>query len=418
MRATTELIRESGLASIKRLSVGSKVITTPSYSAEIRNWNDLRIIERAKPNHRLDNVGVVSVSVLDAKTILGQQARTLMMFTGTERENKIRSDSIILIDPSMEYFSHNVESERERFLTFDNLPSFLRNSLYQDRISESDLSNEELSMKCMEWSMNQQMKYGADLPLPPCFSITGMKSLARALEMNRRSQTYAKDNGWSRCAYFNIDSMKIFQSEECVSSMITALNVWEADVIVLKFRGGLMPKEPIEMANYFTFFSKLNELDSRKTVILLNTDSFGYINLGLGVDIFSEPMNGLIDKDVRPRPSRDGIRDPYPTYGKYLNPLDLRWWKFSQLRSLFINNGNRLPCNCPICRSINPRFLAISPNDWNIPRREHCPICRNEQISELLVNIHDSNVKGAMFAKLASNEMSSSPLNIYKCWFS
>jgi len=155
-----------------------------------------------------------------------------------------------------------------------------------------------------------------------------------------------------------------------------------------------------------------------KFVVLLNTDSFGYINSGLGVDAFSEPIDGIINRDIRiKKTEEEKPKDPFIGLGRYLNPKDLQWWKYKTLRKLIGNNNGHLPCNCYECRNVNKKTLTTR-EPWNNFRRRYCMLLRNEQLNELITNIEDYSVRGALFNKLSLENMGSSPFSLYKNWFS
>ena len=420
-----KLIDESRENSPKRITIGIKRYVTPHYAQEIGTPNELQIAQETKRKFDLQNSSLHVIGLNKINEILTKRSQTLHKFIGSSGNMSLSRDYGLIIDPSFEYLLHKVKSEREEALNLNQLPKsiakILKGDDYGSKISALMKSSEKV--KIVDWAMTLPMEeYGALFPLPPSLPIQGTKSLEWSMEINRLGITTALDNGWHEAMFFNFDSSKCFR-EEILRPLLAFIKMNQNDVntIVLKFARGIRPTEPLDMSAYFSFMEGLKNIRKDKAVILLNTDSFGFINMGLYfADIFAEPINGTLDKDIRRKKTKSLEKeyDPYRGFGRWLNPKDLLWWKSKSFKTLVKNNGHTPPCHCFECNDVDIMQMFNESYEYNRYRKRHAILVRNEQMEQLRQNMMDNNLRGAMFDKLKSTDMMHSQFSQYRGWFS
>jgi hypothetical protein len=170
-----------------------------------------------------------------------------------------------------------------------------------------------------------------------------------------------------------------------------------------KFADG---KSIIERTNYQAFIEGLNQykIMNKAMTMMLNTDSMGFISLGMGVDAYAEPISGIVNQDIRPR--RKNVEEEEITtqrFGRYFNPQDLLWWKFDAFDELYVNSEKVFPCECPECQ-VSKGGNLDNATKWNKFRRIHTVLARDKHVQELKESIKQSNVRGAMFDKVAKSK--------------
>jgi hypothetical protein len=410
----------------KLIDFGKIKLTSPIYSQIIETSSELELAQKTKKDNNLQNSSLHVIGILDINRILTKKSATLHKFLGSSKEFKLDSHNGLIIDPQFEYLYHKVKSERKEFSQLNGIPKIFQDLLkgnYKSKILT--LMNSPEKIKLIEWAMTLPMEeFDALFPLPPSLPIKGMTSLEHSLEINRIGITTAKDNGWHESFFFNLDSQKCF-SDEILRTIFEfiKLNENDANTIVIKLRNGIRPLTPYEMASFLNFCHSLNQLRKDKAVMLLNTDSFGLLGMGLGdVDILAEPLSGQLNKDIRNKKDEeaedvDYKYDPEKVFGKWLNPKDLAWWKFKDLKVLVEHNKNKLPCTCRECTKVDLRKIFKDSFEYNLFRRRHTILFRDEQMEQIRHSMVQNNLRGAFFEKLNSNEMMYSPFVQYKGWF-
>lgn len=400
----TELTSERNTYEIKKELAGQK-ISLPTYIPQLRAEKDLGVFREVNNIHSLKNVDIYQARILDSKEVISDRKADLKKHLGILPKNNPLKDKILILDPCFDYLVNNVASERRKMLSMKGIPEKVELVLKEDRSPSILFKNIKVGekrtspiTKAIQWSINRQMDFNASLPLNPCIPIEDEKTFKWALRTNKIGNAITKSSGYEGSVYFNIARTSVLEKDRILNSILHYIERQDMEYVFMKIRGLTNLDNHYQVKNYERLIRGIN--DSDKTLFLLNTNSLGYISLGIGAGAFSEPINGHVMVD-----QRYGSGPPSSNRGKYLHPKLLEWWSYKEMEKLLDNNGGKLPCSCPICKNYSKKSTK-SPSSWNEMRRKHAIVYRDKTISQLKENLAQGNLRGAMFDRLTREHSS------------
>ena len=130
---------------------------------------------------------------------------------------------------------------------------------------------------------------------------------------------------------------------------------------------------------------------NKKVLFLLDTDSFGYVNIVNGVDGFVEPLNMQVELMKR------SPKTPPTKYGKYYLPDEMRYISYAEFLAKWEANGEKIPNHTQFSRKIeNIDFRKIDSTTWNRIRRLSLLDSRNYELQEIHEAINNGSIRGVI----------------------
>lgn len=77
--------------------------------------------------------------------------------------------------------------------------------------------------------------------------------------------------------------------------------------------------------------------------------------------------------------------------GGYYDPVWLMIRSYKVIKKMFVDNGNKLPCSCAVCKSITD-LDALTKDFWNTARRKHFLLTMNALMTEFTLNIKNRRI--------------------------
>jgi len=400
--------QENGLVKSFELHINEKTIITPNFAIRPSSKIDFDEFYNVKSKYRLPFTSSLVIRYTDAdkliKANLNKSKQTTLFGTSIKQDfiNSINKD-IILVDPSMEYLYYKGV---EKFSSIDNLPNLIdeyvnscsllkndeyfnkyKNEKYGEFLSEID-KNKLKRFNMIRELFKAQLEFKADILIPPTPIIDSKRTFNLSHTINKTSKEVAKTfDSDIECATYYLLKSNILKNEEIVNDIIRNIEKDNSKVFVLKFKYVNLNTENThrEREIYSNVMKDLSYIskESNKIFILLEGGNQIFPSAVLGFDIVSSSYNG--DVDYR-RSRSDDNRNPW---GYWYSPEHMIYMNRETVLRISHNNGNTLPCYCPICSSIkNPEFLSI--DEWNSHRRIHYIHSRHEEMRE----IHEAIPKG------------------------
>jgi hypothetical protein len=186
-----------------------------------------------------------------------------------------------------------------------------------------------------------------------------------------------------------------------LSEMVSDSTISEIKAIIIKLQGEELESDTGETrARFRQFMIAMGKyaILTKRAIFMLDTSSVGLICISLGLDGFIEPLNGVVGSRIAM--SKD-------KHGRYYHPDGLKFTRFNDLKAIYANNNQKLPCHCSSCLQINSRDLEndVSLDEWNNARRSHLLECRNAEIEEYHETIEDNTISNAIVDKVQRSDI-------------
>lgn len=380
------------------IEAGAKLIQTPCYMAKMRSSDELNIF--CNEPHQFENIQGIYFDIYNVENIIklreaNQIRKTLFGIERDENYLFVKNNFAFFIDPCTEYFYFS-SPKREKYLKINGLPHYVKNLLISN--TETHLQNwkkikdDNEIANLIKWYIKHCSTNLADVIIPPVPIIDGESNdlLDIAFEINKNTLLLSNKPS---SIYFLLN-FKIFRNTPSYLEKIIEF-LWEnenelkdANLIFIKiknydFNGNGILRERLKR---FLLAMSDSARSLGKALFLLDADSLGFVSLFCGVDGYVEPM----DANIR---EQRGESSPLSYMGKYYNPAKLDFWGYSDVLDYFKIHKS-LPCNCPVCASINKSSLPKNKDEWNSKRRAHLLHSRNSELKEVNHSINNNYVRG------------------------
>jgi hypothetical protein len=336
-------------------------------------------------------------------------ASTLRRYiSGSDEYLNFKDSVLLLVDPMTEVLYYKLSNLREAYGKVSNLPTEIKEFLDSKQPTQDyyklwrKIHSDGKIPKVVNWYLKYQSSLEADAILPPAPFLRpegGLKMLEISLEINDRNQKLSEANGLDPAIYFLLSS-SLFKydrnkenSDEILRRIIDFVeDVENATFVFLKIIGynELMKSDDLMARRRVRDFLRALGVRckiNKSALFLLDTDSFGYVNVINGVDGFVEPMDMQVEL-IKIRSSKT----PPIRYGKIYLPEEMRYISYEEFVDRWRSNGRKIPNHTKFSRKIeNLDFEKIDSSTWNRIRRIVLVDSRNYEIAE----IHDAIVRGS-----------------------
>ena len=388
------------------LRIGKKAVVTPNFCLRVKSEQELDLFLNLKAKYPLSFVSSYVVRLLDAPRTLYPKIKNLAQ-TGlfgeiakTPYVSSLDSD-LIFIDLGLEYLYYHSENVLQRITSSFIIPRIFRdyakkclsekkrmtssyeflkwrdafhrkfwNTLYEDDSQRT---------KMIRDSHNLEIKFRADILIPPTPLITSDRLLDMTILINERSRELARGKRES-ADYFllRVDALRdndiMDKIKQCVeSSEDTRLTIFKFKNMNLNSEERTSEKKAFK--DLLIELSYITRHSENKAFMLLDAANQVFPAALTGFNIVSASFNG--DKEDR------HMRIERSPYGSWYDPDYMVFRTRKQLLEEIIkNNGGVIPCHCPECTSPSG-LLSEDCIEYNRAVKRHYLFARETEMKEI-----------------------------------
>jgi len=415
-----------------KINIGQKEVNSPNFCTRIKNREELNAYIKFYNKMPLPYASTCIFRYYDAPyTIFPLQKGNLYDFVlpsmriKDDPTKKFLESVPILIDPATDslYYSSEIENFLQKGLHLeDRMRKYVldyqnRNRLVRKRrLSRADVNkwrnknhnrfwynirdNDNYRIKFIENMLQEQIKFGADIPIAPTPLITSKELLKISIIVNEKSKEVAKS-----------------MNETCATSFYLPSNVLSKDdmlAIIVNYVIKFDKNNPLTVFKFknldLTHSNKILERDNYRTLKLdLDDISRMYKNklfmvLENGKQVFTSSLVGfhIVSSGSDGWDMTGGGKSSGP-YGSWYDTETMTFRSYEKdVKKIFKEIG-RLPCDCIICRKY--RKPPTVPYIWNIDRKLHHIVKRNEDNAMIVKDIDRKDILHAV-DKLGRSQIS------------
>jgi len=398
------------------LYIGNKITNIPGFIPRIRTKEELDIFINLASLYPQKYIKGFLIRFSDKPDIiLPSQSKLSQMNLNMESfafegYKKILSEYICVIDPSCEYLLYEGNNEAYKLLSlfkknkgrknkFDYFIKYLnrRISAKKELTSNSYRNWKKREYKRLWYNFDRNIslmgrmigeiqdlesKYKSDILIPCVPIIYNETMLDISININRISNAIA-DKNKNSATYLILNGTGL-NNDNIIEKLQNFLLKDPSKITIMKLKNvDLNNSSMLLQREYYneimSTIINIIEDNNNKTYMLLDGGNQTFPSLISGFDIASTSMIGL-DGDVV------GSFGTTP-YGRWFYKNKLITLPRKKIIDMYDNNNNML-CSCPACVDISrvgPR--NVSPDKWNILRREHYIFKMNELMSDITNSI-------------------------------
>jgi hypothetical protein len=335
-----------------------------------------------------------------------------------DRTSLFLENTVFAVDPATEYLYY--DALMNRFLDDASAPDVFRdyvrelvkrkkggtdqfsgaktrfhNDFWQKIIEDANTRN-----RLLRHVFQDTARLGVDFLIPPVPLILNDTLFNVAARVNEISQEIALALGRKECAnYFLLPSNALRDSSllEKVKKYLL-YNPAHINILKLKYLDITAPGMIEERENYRQLLLDLAYLSKTfrdKCFMVLENYYQCFPSAVVGCDIVSSSVTGYDGEHGRSK---------HPTYGKWIDPRLMVPVDFDNVRRIFHNNGDMLPCHHDVCREVS-NIDYVTPSEWNNVRRQHCQLYYNDLMIQIARAIRERNLELAR-EKLLGSQLS------------
>src|SRR5205807_9017386 len=208
-----------------------------------------------------------------------------------------------------------------------------------------------------------ELSYRSSLLLPPVPVIRTSRDLEIAIQFNEIAQAISAGRN-TECAGYFIMQKGVLDDDGIIDTLFRYLSNSSQRMVVLKFKYLDLVKagsvrQLIAYRNILQQISFLKETFRDIAYMVLENGYQVFPSATVAFDLVSTHMTGF-DKD-----SEFG----HGEYGSWFDPELMVHMPFKDMKEIYENNQNRLPCAHDECADVDVN--TIDANSWNTSRRKH-----------------------------------------------
>ena len=404
------------------LKVAGKTIQTPSFCTLIHKRHELDLFMSLKSSCQASHLSALILRIFDVNKIMPKPMR----YAQTDMFGKIVKDKLSLfmenhllfIDPALEYLYY--ESLMGEFATNPRTPKVIADYVtecitrkykeshtkYQkwknsshNRFWDEISKNASKRTALIRDFLSYEIFYGADILIPPTPLIASREMLRSAIAINDQSKEISRGLYKKECANYFLLRDNVLKDENLIDEIKKYLMTDSTHLTIFKFKylDLLKTGSMVERENYRILLddlSYLSEHDKNRAFMVLENGYQCFLSACVGFDIVSTSITGY-DREVS--------FSEAPPYGAWYDPRLMINRSFEDVKRIFVNNGNRLPCPCSACRSITD-IEVLEATEWKEKRRFHYAWNMNTSMEQIARAIKERNIELAR-DKLARSEL-------------
>ena len=420
----TELDRDR-TSRVAKIDLGSKTLLTPNFCPLIQSPMDLEALMLARASGEAVHVGSFIVRMFDANEILP----TIRTHLQTDMSGRVITDRISLflrgtvfaMDPVMEYLYY--DSKMQRFLHDPLTPRSVRNYAHEVANHKKNIGDarqygktkSRLHKAFWENAHDQStarnklihdvfqvsMRFGVDFLIPPVPLALDERLLEIARRINEVASEVALALGRKHCANYLVLPRSSLSDAHFMDKVKNCVLESSARLSILKFKylDLTNPRMLTERETYTDLLLDLAYLSKtlpNRAFMILENSYQSFTSAVSGFDVVSSSATGF---------DGEGGFSEHPTYGSWIDPRLMVHVDFDEVCRIFHNNRERLPCHHEVCGNVKD-IETVTPERWNLLRREHCILYYNDCMSQITRAVTDRNIELAR-EKLVNSQLSS-----------
>ncbi len=403
------------------VQIGNKMITTPCYGVLLKKAFELDLFNRdvSAPNLQLIGLRQSNAPAIIKEHEIRRGYRTL---TGEPTEQiyiGMRNTKFWFVDPCTDLLYYKApDGKSEQAELFAKYSPEMQKVLRQFTPATHDQKWQELCqdeatlMRLIRETCKLQMEAKADFIVPPVPLITAdspLKLVDNWVDLVKTTGVFAKTNLELPTAIPLFIHFNCVKRTDTLAYLVKRLNeevinggMAEYKMFLLRVVGENLEGESREVRERFKLFiqgiSRLAR-EAKCAVALLDIGTVGLLSIAIGADAFIEPLSGV--------PCASGfVGRSKDKHGRYYHPEGMKMVRFADLKASYDAQGQKLPCECTACDSINGNDLAEVPDGvWNETRRRHLVLARNQELNEANEAIADNTIRGAISEKVQRSDV-------------
>lgn len=412
-RPRIEEIKACGEQAIKVLYFPSgKNILLPTYMSKVRNKNDLEIFCEAYALNQVSKeyIGGLLFDMISASILISEKTKLSKISTKTmdlngniipDNYSIVRESIPFFIDPQTELFYYNINHLKDSYLK-TNPPEYVKNLLSSEKHNKkwNQIENTNKTPKLVEWNIKEQSRLGSEAITPPTPFLnpeSGYWMLNLAFRINTLNKVSCLQNQVHPAAYFSLDYRLFTSGNEKYLTRIHEFieNLDEVKIVFLKivnYQSLFTDDNPKPIKLFGHFLRELGRLSklAEKTIIIMDADTFGYVNLFNRIDGFVEPLN--MNTKLMARGGGSKV-----SYGKIYDMDNKCFISKDDFLEEVKNNNGLIPNHTPFVQGYQrTNFRSMDVDSWNIFRRKLLLESRNYEIGEVHDAIKKDNVRGVI----------------------
>lgn len=396
------------------LNINNKTLVTPVFAPRLKNSNELELYLETESTYAPNYLSAYVVRLFDVGKTLHYRLkkvrqRTLLGETIDPEFSSSLEKDLILIDPALEYLYYYANMDRLVHSPF--VSSMIRS--YASRFikerekikkagKESPIGIEESResmhtnfwtciykmankrMKLIRDTFHAELKYRADMFIPPVPLVTSSHLLDVAIFMNEKSRAFAE--GKVECADYFILKPKILTKERLMTRLKRYIESSPSPFTIFKFKGMNLNDEDLSLErssfkNLLTELSFLSQHVENKTFALLESGNQTFVCALSSFVIVSTSFS--LDREDRHHKKK---RSPY---GNWYDPKSMTF-RNKETLSVIIENIGNIPCHCPVCTD-SPSLLVNECTEYNRKVKKHYLCCREQEMGEIFTAIKNQD---------------------------
>lgn len=396
------------------LKINNKTLVTPIFAPRLKNSNELGLYLETESSYAPSYLSSYVVRLLDVgKTLHFRlkkiRQRTLLGETIDPEFSSSLEKDLILIDPALEYLYYY--ANMDRLVHSPYVSSMIRsyaNRFIKEREKikkagkESPIGAEESResmhtnfwtciykmankrMKLIRDTFHVELKYRADMFIPPVPLVTSSHLLDVAIFMNEKSRAFAE--GKVECADYFILKPKILTKERIMAKMKRYIESSPSPFTILKFKGMNLNDEERSLErsafkNLLTELIFLSQHVENKAFAIFESGNQTFVGALSSFAIVSTSFS--LDREDRHHKKKRG------PYANWYDPASMTF-RNKETLSVIVENIGNIPCHCPVCTN-SPSLLTNGYIEYNRKTKKHYLCCREHEMNEIFTAIKSQN---------------------------
>jgi len=426
---TVETLDEDRFARATRITIGEKVIQTPSFCTLIQRNDELDALMSLNLLDESKHLGTYVIRLFDAPNIIipRLQEKSQRDITTLQSVEQLflnfSKSNILFIDPALEYLLYEFHA-RKFLVALRKIRTGKQLDVLARYLEERDAKAEKVDEREYEiWKKANHRKFWYDLDrnplergkfvgdfldletrcasevsIPPVPIVDSEGLLDIAIRINLLTRAIAPRTK-PYATYFLLQK-SVLKNDALIDKMIAFMKADPTQLTLIKIKnldlwnsGYVRQRESYK--KLMDAMCEIRKQKPSKVFMALENWYVSFASACYGFNIVSTSMHGF-DRD-----SEYG-KD---AHGSWFDP-ELMWYvPFEDLRDrIVVNTRNHImPCYCPVCKGIK-NLATIDKDTWNILRREHYTLTMNEYMRIISQAIKDRHIELAR-QRLANSQL-------------
>ena len=389
------------------LKINNKTLVSPVFAPRLKNANELNLFLEMKSKSAPIYLSTYVVRLFDVGKTLryrlkkASQTNLLGETTDTVFSSSLERD-IILIDPALEYLFYIANMSRLEHSPYVSslIRAYARRFIKErEKVKKAGKEapvgvNESREimhanfwtciykeankrMKLIRDTFRAEMKYRADLFIPPVPLVTSSHLLDVAIFMNEKSQAYTE--GKSECADYFILKRHVLTNNRMMATIKQYIENSPSPLTIFKFKNLNLNHEDLSLErrafrDLLAELSFLSQHVENKAFAFFEAGNQTFVSALSSVALVSTSFN--LDREDRRR---------HTEISRFMSWYDgdsMTLRNKKTFETIIENNNGEIPCHCPVCSS-SPSYIGNEFTEYNRKTKTHYLHRREQEMKEV-----------------------------------